>query len=256
MRTQRQRLWTKRQRYFVATALCGALLAPLAACVSTGVHAGGPIQGGAQTKKADDCGGYSWCTASAGSQGNGPAPQASNTDCGGFSWCTSAAAVAPIPAADAEPPGRPPRLPGPEAPRPIPPNWCATKADPPDTGIYIDPIDDEIIGTALSACTGGPLKAPKKFMLVITLYWHPKDSSVWRPLYGDGQAVNTTIPYQYPAFITTHAIAPCTADASYFLKIQMPAGLNNLAYDGSPMPPLDQNTQAFNADGLCHIGEH
>lgn len=238
-----------------------------AACVSTGVKAGGPIQGGAQTKPANTGGvlcqpgddNYSWCSKSA-------APQAQPSAGGvglcapgddGYSWCShSAAAVAPIPAADAEPPGRPPRIPGPEAPSPIPPNWCATKADPPDTGIYIDPIDDEIIGTALSSCVGGPAKAPRRFMLVITIYWHPKDSSVWRPLYGEGQAVNNTIPYQYPAFITTHAIAPCTADASYFLKIQMPAGPNNLAYDGSPMPPLDQNTQAFEADGLCHIGEH
>lgn len=248
-------------RSALAITLCGVLLAPLAACVSTGVKAGGPIQGGAQTKKAAPTGGddafgcngtnqYSWCSNAPQAIGS-PAPLPGSSDCGGYSWCTTQAAV-PDPIVDAYPGGRPPNVPGPDAPLPHAPGFCATKVDPPDTGIYIDTIDDEIVGTALSSCLGGPAMAPRRFMLVLTLYWHPQSSSVWVPLGPPAQGVDIRIPYQYPAFIDSHVVTPCVTGASYFLKIQMPQGPNNLNFEGQPMPPMDENGEAFHADHLCH----
>lgn len=231
-------------RSALAIALCGALLAPLVACdKKSGTSA-------ASAKTTDDCGGYSWCTSAAAVAGS-PAPLPGSSDCGGYSWCTSQAAV-PDPIVDAYPGGRPPNIPGPEAPLPHGPGFCATKLDPPDTGMYIDTIDDEIVGTSLSSCLGGKALAPRAFMLVLTLYWHPQNTTVWVPLGPPAQGVDIRIPHQYPAFIDSHVVTPCVTGASYFLKIQMPEGPNNLNYQGAPMPPLDENGEAFHADHLCH----
>jgi len=240
----------------LAATACATALALVAACVSTGVKGGGPIAGGAKTQAVDTCGGYSWCTAPAAAGGNGPAPQASSTDCGGYSWCTSAAAAVPGPAVDAQPPGRPPRVPGPDAPLPKGPGFCASTVDPPGTGLYIDPIDDEVIGTVLNSCLGGVQLAPKKFMLTLTLYWHPAGGTVWRPMVTPGQTVDFRIPYQYPAFTTTHVVAPCVTGASYFIKIQIPRGPNNLNYEGQPLDGIDKNGEQFDANGFCSHGHN
>jgi len=189
-----------------------------------------------------------------------PATHVCPTDDNHWSWCSnnpdnqgsSAAAAVPAPQVDAGSPGRPPRIPGPEAPLPQGPGFCATKADPPDTGLHIDPIDDEVVATTLNSCAGGLQLAPKKFMLVLTIYWHTKNSTVWIPLVPPGQTTDVRIPYQYPAFTTTHAVAPCVPGASYFIKIQMPEGQNNLNYQGVPMPPIDTSGRQFDADGYCH----
>ena len=224
-----------------------------AGCGST-VTTGGPRAGGANTHPAATQGGgdafgcngtnqYSWCSNAP--QAAPTAPQPTNTDCGGYSWCTPSQAAnppVPIPRVD-NAPERFPTVPGPDAPLPSLPYHCATRADPQDTGLHIDPLDDEIVATALSSCL---TKRPIKFRLNLTI-WRKGPGGIWAPVPG-GSGFSTVPPYVYPAFTTTHAGTKCI-EGAYFLQIEIPEG--SIAGDGGIIQAEDENGEEFDTGGLC-----
>lgn len=124
----------------------------------------------------------------------------------------SAFTVTPVPmtppsldARGAVPLGGLPRAYADAAPKPISPDMCASIAEPPDTGLYIDKATHEIVATVIASCYPPP---PQIHITEISI-WHLTQQGVTQV--PGAYAQSFVVPPTPPQYRAYRLPIPCTA---------------------------------------------